>query len=366
MNVTSSTPGRNVLSFKLSGSEKMRIASDGSVGIGTAAPAYKLDVIGSGSDNIVCRIQSGGANTYTTYVNTGASNLDVGTGSGGHFVYGYGSYPLLFGVNGSEKMRITSAGNVGISSPSVALDVNGATKIRGALDLSTQNITNANQISATTNLVLQPTGGNVGIGTSTPTSALDVSGITTLRGNLDMSNNNIVNAGSITATVLNGRLPALGVVSTSSTGVNILTVTGFNSANYNDTLSLVVNFKVSPAANYNMQLYINGDTTPTNYWTEYTQDYTLARANLATFMQSGGVAAAEMFMKFIICRSRISGGHIVKGEGGFHAKTSSTGGNIQHWTCFIWHNSDTDITSLAISSTTANILGPAAMRVYPW
>jgi hypothetical protein len=150
MNVTSSTPGRNVLSFKLSGSEKMRIASDGSVGIGTAAPAttldvsgtttlkgttnlsnnniisignvgigtaapaYKLDVIGSGSDNIVCRLQSGGANTYTTYVNTGASNLDVGTGSGGHFVYGYGSYPLYFGVNGSEKMRITSAGNVGI------------------------------------------------------------------------------------------------------------------------------------------------------------------------------------------------------------------------------------------------------------
>jgi len=180
MNVTSSTPGRNVLSFKLSGSEKMRIASDGSVGIGTAAPAttldvsgtttlkgttnlsnnniinianagigtaapaYKLDVIGSGSDNIVCRLQSGGGNTSTTYVNTGASNLDVGTGSGGHFVYGYGSYPLYFGTNGSEKMRITSTGNVGIgtSTPEYTLDVNGIVKTKNPYLLVTGNQNN--------------------------------------------------------------------------------------------------------------------------------------------------------------------------------------------------------------------------------
>jgi Chaperone of endosialidase len=179
MNVTSSTPGRNVLSFKLSGSEKMRIASDGSVGIGTAAPAttldvsgtttlkgttnlsnnniisignagigtaapaYKLDVIGSGSDNIVCRLQSGGANTYTTYVNTGASNLDVGTGSGGHFIYGYGSYPLYFGVNGSERMRITSAGNVGIgtSTPEATLQINKTGTNKGlVIDSGNQNV----------------------------------------------------------------------------------------------------------------------------------------------------------------------------------------------------------------------------------
>jgi len=179
-----------------------------------------------------------------------------------------------------------------------------------------------------------------------------------------MCNNNIVNAGSITATYLNGILPALGVAST-SVKVGTLTVTGFNSANYNDTVSLVVNFKVSPSGNYNMHLFINGDNTATNYWTEYTQDYTIKRENSPAFMQSGG-GDTEMFMKFIICRSRISGGHIVKGEGFFHSKTLSTGANIQHWTCSIWHNSDTDITSLSISSPTTNIIGSAVMRVYPW
>jgi hypothetical protein len=89
---------------------------------------------------------------------------------------------------------------IGTSTPASLLDVNGATKIRGALDLSTQNITNANQISATTNLVLQPTTGNVGIRTTTPAATLDVNGATKIRGALDLSTNNITNANQISAT----------------------------------------------------------------------------------------------------------------------------------------------------------------------
>jgi len=97
-------------------------------------------------------------------------------------------------------LKTVMAGNVGIgtTAPTAVLDVNGAAKIRGTLDLSTNNITNANQISATTNLVLQPTTGNVGIGTSAPAAVLDVNGSTKIRGTLDLSNQNITNVNNLT------------------------------------------------------------------------------------------------------------------------------------------------------------------------
>jgi hypothetical protein len=78
--------------------------SSQSVGIGTTAPASLLHISGSG-------------NTFTRYTNTTSTGhyIDIGANSAGQsFVYGYGAYPLLFATNGSEAMRITSGGNVGI------------------------------------------------------------------------------------------------------------------------------------------------------------------------------------------------------------------------------------------------------------
>jgi hypothetical protein len=99
---------------------------------------------------------------------------------------------LAISTNNVERMRITSAGNVGIgtSTPASLLDVNGAVKFRGALDLSTNNITNANQISATSTLVLQPTSGSVCIGrtTSSTGSMFDLSNSTGVRTRYSTSN----------------------------------------------------------------------------------------------------------------------------------------------------------------------------------
>jgi hypothetical protein len=109
------TPGTTLVhttrqGLYVSASEPISISSSGdiyaatNVGIGTTSPASMLHISGTG-------------NTFTRYTNTTNSGqlMDVGSNSSGqHFIFGYGAYPMLFGTDGSERMRITSAGNVGI------------------------------------------------------------------------------------------------------------------------------------------------------------------------------------------------------------------------------------------------------------
>jgi hypothetical protein len=108
-------PGSDALGFIASGAERMRITSSGSVGIGTAIPASKLQIEGTGTGawltinrtdsgtNIIDYTQSGTRLGYIGYI---GSDLYLNNATASN---------TAFFTNSIERMRIFSDGNVGIN-----------------------------------------------------------------------------------------------------------------------------------------------------------------------------------------------------------------------------------------------------------
>lgn len=128
---TNDMPGRLVFSTTADGAssptERMRITSGGNVGIGATTPGGRLDVAGT-SGNV--QISSGGDQIGYTFngfnyltASGAAATLQIqATGASG---------TLTFGTAGSERVRVTSAGRVGIgtSSPAVSLAISSTDSI---------------------------------------------------------------------------------------------------------------------------------------------------------------------------------------------------------------------------------------------
>jgi hypothetical protein len=175
------------------GTPRMTLLKGGNVGIGTTSPNNKLDVNGN--------INVPSTNFYRYDGDTGLIGSATSIVGGASNQLGIrASNDILFATNGAnERMRITSGGNVGIgtSSPSAKLDVNGTLNVGSLSSGSNAVISLANNASGGTrniyykssdvtinitstggnDLMTITNGGNVGIGTTSPTSKLQVVGL---------------------------------------------------------------------------------------------------------------------------------------------------------------------------------------------
>jgi hypothetical protein len=202
----------------ISGTERMRIDSSGNVGIGTSSPSsFNVQarnlVVGTGSGANGITIYSGNTSTADILFADGTSGNDPVRGG---INYNHSNNSMNFRVDDSPKMYILSSGNVGIgtSSPADKLHVSSAVASGVSLQatdtggstwriLSTDNLASISGGKLAFNngsyRMVIDSSGQVGIGTSSPASKLEVED--SVNGDMHLRINN-TNTGSSARTLL--------------------------------------------------------------------------------------------------------------------------------------------------------------------
>jgi trimeric autotransporter adhesin len=168
------------LSFQVNSDEKMRITDSGTVGIGTYSPTAKLQVKGSGTTNATTAFRVENANASGSMVvldngivgigtDTPKINLHISSDTGGQIYF-------------TDTDFASSANTHNINSANGAFQIGTRNNNGSFVDTFYQVITSVSGATSQyfltqgTSRILINNAGNVGIGTTTPTSRLQVKG----------------------------------------------------------------------------------------------------------------------------------------------------------------------------------------------
>ncbi|MCX5715212.1 MAG: hypothetical protein NT033_10565, partial [Candidatus Omnitrophica bacterium] len=199
----------DIMQLNYDGTPRMVVKMTGNVGIGTTAPGAALEVAGqvkiTGGSPGENKILTSDANGLASWASLGATTIDNNSLDFIKFVnnmtldastdVALGNYNYTLSLGGTGKVGI------GTTAPAQALDVNGTVQMTGfkmptgattgyVLTVDTNGVGNWTDVSSTAgpwvlqggNVYPDSTSYNVGIGTASPGSALDVKGTLRLSG----------------------------------------------------------------------------------------------------------------------------------------------------------------------------------------